>query len=121
MNTNAYISRATCKKIALSLLLGVFALVSSATLGEGKLNRDKPRKSLLSSPSNIKPGAFSLRSGYTFRGNQVITRTENYINLNTVITFQQGRTSYVMPLKKKISLNLSTQNQVRSATVKINL
>ncbi len=118
MNTNAYISRAACKKIVLSLFLGVMALASSATLGDGRSNRDKP-KSLLATTSNLKPGAFSLKSGYTFRGNQVIARSDNYINLNTVVTYQQGRTTYVMPLKKKVSLNLSTQNQVQSATVKV--
>ncbi len=84
------------------MTLGAFA-----TLGDGKSNHTRPaKKSLLSTKTSLKPGAFSLRSGYNFRGNQVINTEENgYINLNTMATYQNGHTSYIVPLKKKIILN----------------
>ena len=98
------------------------AVGSFAAFSSGAINREKPRRKLLTNPSTVKPGSFSLQSGYKFRGNQVITNLSNdqYINLNTVLTFQQGRNTYVLPVKKKVSLNLSSQNQVKGATVNIN-
>lgn len=74
------------------------------TPGTGK--KGKTGKSLLSSKSSTYTGSFSLRSGYNFRGSRVINTQENkYINLNTVVTYQKGHTTYIMPLKKKFALN----------------
>ncbi len=123
MKTNSSILRAASKKLGLSFLLAAIAFVAFATLGDGKSNKDKPRKLLLNNKtSSIKPGSFSLQTGYTFRGSQVINAEENkYINLNnTIVTYQQGHTVYTLPAKKKITLNLNSQkNQVPSATVNI--
>ncbi len=106
------------KLAALLILFTVSGIGAFATLGDGK-GKNKPMK-LLSEKTSLKPGSFSLQSGYNFRGSQVINFQEaRYINLNTVVTYQQGHTTYVMPLKKKVSLNLTTQNKVSSATVKI--
>lgn len=97
------------------------ALASFAAFSSANLGREKPRKKLLTNPSSVAPGSFSLSSGYKFRGNQVITsfNRDQYISLNTVLTFQQGRTTYVLPVKKKVSLNLGSQNQVKGATIGI--
>ena len=94
------------KKLAVILLLAVFTIASFATLGDGKKKSDLPKNSILSSRT-AKPGSFSLRSGYTYRGNQVIsTKSQNkYISLNTTVTYQKGNTTYIVPLKKKVILN----------------
>ncbi len=124
MKTNSSILKAASRKLGLSLLLAAIAAVAFATLGDGKINKDKPRKLLLNNKaSSIKPGSFSLQTGYTFRGSQVINEEETkYINLNsTVVTYQQGHTVYTLPVRKKVTLNLNSQkNQVPSATVNIN-
>ncbi|MBN8878252.1 MAG: hypothetical protein E6Q24_07565 [Chitinophagaceae bacterium] len=124
MKTNSSILKAASRKLGLSLLLAATAAVAFATLGDGKINKDKPRKLLLNNKaSSIKPGSFSLQTGYTFRGSQVINEEETkYINLNsTVVTYQQGHTVYTLPVRKKVTLNLNSQkNQVPSATVNIN-
>jgi hypothetical protein len=124
LKTNSSILKAASRKLGLSLLLAATAAVAFATLGDGKINKDKPRKLLLNNKaSSIKPGSFSLQTGYTFRGSQVINEEETkYINLNsTVVTYQQGHTVYTLPVRKKVTLNLNSQkNQVPSATVNIN-
>lgn len=106
MKTNATIVKMFLKKSAFILVLAGITLGAFATLGDGKSTHTKPaKKSLLSSKTTTKPGAFSLRSGYNFRGTQVInTQNTNYINLNTVATYQSGHTSYIVPLKKKVIL-----------------
>jgi len=52
----------------------------------------------------MKPGSFSLRSGYTYRGTTVINNVNDrrYINLNTTVTLQKNGTTFVVPLKKKV-------------------
>lgn len=93
------------KKLAVMLLLAVSAIGAYATLGDGKTKRELPKKSLLSNKT-VKPGSFSLKSGYTYRGNQVLnTEPETkYVRLNTTVTMQRGNTTYIVPLKKKVIL-----------------
>ena len=98
------------RKLVVILLLAISAATAFATLGDGKSTTIKPKKSLLSNKNSIN-GNFSLKSGYTFRGSQVInTQNERYINLNTVVTYQKGNTTYILPLKKKVMLDKVTFN-----------
>ena len=100
-----------CRQFIIVLLLIVSAVGAFATLGDGKLKSDKPLNSLLSDKSTTARGSFSLRSGYNYRGSQVINlKNPRYISLNTTITYQQGHTTYIVPLKKKIVLDKITFN-----------
>ncbi len=92
------------RKAVVLVLIAVSAAGAFATLGDGKSKSTLPRTSLLSSKTALKPGSFSLRSGYTYRGNKVINNAtdKRYINLNTVVTLQKGHTTYIVPLKKKV-------------------
>ncbi|MCG2614988.1 hypothetical protein LZZ85_11875 [Terrimonas sp. NA20] len=125
MKTNSSILKAASRKLGLSFLLAASAVVAFATLGDGKSSKEKPRKLLLGNKaSSLKPGSFSLQTGYTFRGSQVISSegTTQYINITTpVVTYQQGHAVYSMPARKKVTLNLNTQrSQGQGATVNIN-
>lgn len=96
------------KKLSVIALMAISAIAAYATLGDGKSKASAtPKKSLLSNKATVVPGSFSLKSGYTYRGNQVIkTNAENkYISLNTVVTTQRGNTVYIVPLKKKVILS----------------
>jgi hypothetical protein len=108
------------KKSAIIVLLAVMTLGAFATLGDGKTSHTRPvKKSLLSTRTSLKPGSFSLHSGYNFRGSQVISVENNstYINLYTNnITYQNGHTSYIVPLKKKVILNDKIVFNPNSAT-----
>ena len=99
------ISKFVGRKLAVILLIAGSAAASFATLGDGK-KKSTSKTSLLSSKS-IKPGSFSLRSGYTYRGSQVInSQSQNkYISLNTTVTYQKGNTTYIVPLKKKVIMS----------------
>lgn len=84
-------------------LLAVSAVSSFAILGD-KGKTPKTQSTLLNKNLTVVPGTFSLKSNYNFRGSHVMNpvRSPEYINLNTVITYQKGNTTYVVPLKKKI-------------------
>lgn len=125
MQTNSYISPLSGKKLAAVLVFfGLSAFASFATLGDGKTRKLTADKPLLSRTTS-RTTNFSLKSGYDFRGSQVIrtdvSNSMKVLDLNTVMTYQQGGATYVMPVRKKVSVNLGTQNKVSSATVKINL
>ena len=104
--TKLTIGKIIGRKLAILLFIAVSAVASFATLGDGNKKSSLSKVSLLSSKT-IRPGMFSLRSGYTYRGNQVInTQTQNhYISFNTTVTYQKGNTTFLVPLKKKVILN----------------
>jgi hypothetical protein len=98
--------RIASRKLAVLLLVTV-SVAAFATLGDGKSKPSAKKKNLLSSKSVYNQGTFSLKSGYDFRGSQVLT-TENetkYIRLHTDVTLQKGKTTYTVPLKKKVILD----------------
>src|SRR5689334_6030835 len=119
MKINFLISKTICKKLVLLATLAAITCGAFATLGDGHSKNGKSARPLLSVKTSVNPGLFSLESGYRFRGNQVInTQEEKYINLNTVVTYQQGRTTYVMPLKKKVILFFfQAEDGIRDGTV----
>jgi hypothetical protein len=107
LKTNYNISKFSLKKFTILFLLAASTIGAFATLGTpGRGKKERAGKSLLSNKTSTYTGSFSLQSGYNFRGSRVISTQENkYINLNTVVTYQQGHTTYIMPLKKKVALN----------------
>ncbi len=100
------ILRYTAKKVAIFSIIAVSAIASFATLGDGNKGSRYSKTPLLSSKS-YRPGSFSLKSGYNYRGNQVITTQEkkHYISLNTTVTYQKGNSTFIVPLKKKVILS----------------
>src|SRR5829696_8693190 len=93
------------RKLSVVLLLAISAAGAFATLGDGKKKSSSSKNSLLSYKPASKPGSFTLRSGYLYRGNEVInTNEKKYIRLNTTVTMQKGSTTYIVPLKKKVML-----------------
>src|SRR5262245_25920276 len=106
MRTNSSILTALSRKLAILALLAVSTIGAFATLGDGKSkNNNSGKSSLLSIKSSYRPGYFQLTPGYVLRGSQVINTQEKearYIDLKTTVTYQNGHTSYIVPLKKKV-------------------
>jgi len=107
------INQSTILKIArratVVFLLAVSAVSAFAILGDKGKN---PKNHSFLSGQNyaVSPGSFSLKSNYNYRGNQVINsqRSTQYITLNTVLTYQKGNTTYIVPLKKKIFITTAS-------------
>ncbi len=92
------------RKLSVIVLLAISAAGAYATLGDGKKKGTASSKTFLSNRT-ITPGNFTLKSGYTYRGSKVINSDKRYFNINTLVTLQKGRITYVLPLKKKVLLS----------------
>lgn len=97
----------TRRKVAALFLLSFFTVGAFATLGDGSSKKSKTASILSDRTVTIKHGGFSLKSGYNYRGNNVINpvKQDVYINLNTVATYQKGNRTYILPIKSKVLLN----------------
>lgn len=98
------IMRLLGRKLTVILLVTVSAVGAFATLGDGrKKATTRPNSSILSGRTSSNNGFFSLKSGYSYKGSQVLNSTadKKYFSLNTVVTVQRGNTTYTLPLKKK--------------------
>jgi hypothetical protein len=113
MNQSAKIKTNVLRRnLVTALCIGV-SLAAFATLGDGgkkhisSIGNDN-LLSLRSAPLDYKH--FSLKSGYEYRGNSILnTETRGkFIFLNTVMTYQKGNATYILPLKKKLFLGKVT-------------
>ena len=102
----SFISLKTIRLASVFALLMGITLGAYATLGDGKKKSSISSSALLSGRKALKPGTFSLRSGYSFRGNTVLSEAPSttVIKINTEITVQKGKTSVTIPLRKNVVL-----------------
>lgn len=88
------------RKLTTLLLVGL-SVAAFATLGDGKA---KKKGSLLNSRPMITPGKFSLKSGYQYRGSQIISQKKdnNAFTRTSLVTYQKGNMTYILPVKTVI-------------------
>lgn len=98
--TATKIERLIKRKIATAVLIAA-SVAAFATLGDG----DKKIGSLHSERFNTK--TLSLRPSFNFRSHNLFCTSapSRYIMLNTVVTYQKGNATYILPLKKKVLLD----------------
>ena len=86
------------RKLATLFLIGV-SVAAFATLGDG--NAKAKKSSLLNSRPTITPGKFTLKSGYQYRGSQIINQQtqNNTFTRNSLVTYQKGNMTYILPVK----------------------
>ena len=88
------------RKLTTLLLIGLSA-TAFAIVGDGKA---KKKSSLLNSKPTITPGKFTLKSGYQYRGSQIISQRKdnNSFIRNSLVTYQKGNMTYILPVKTVI-------------------
>ena len=86
------------RKLVTLFLIGL-SVVAFASLGDGKTKGKK--SSLLNSKPTITPGKFTLKSGYQYRGSQIINQQtqNNTFTRNSLVTYQKGNMTYILPVK----------------------
>lgn len=98
--TATKIKRLIKRKLVTAVLVTA-SLAAFATLGD-----DGGRKAR-STNSEFNTTTFSLRTPYNYKSNNLFSnsRPQRFIMLNTVITYQKGNATYVLPLKRKVILD----------------
>ncbi len=84
----------------------IVALAGNASLGLGKKRSSLGSKKLLSAKVVGFNGNFSLKSGYSFRGNTILeSKSPQVIELNTEVTAKKGNFTLTIPLRKQVLVN----------------
>jgi hypothetical protein len=115
-NCKTIFKQVLTRKVATLILIGL-SFAAFATLGDGKSKGKK--SSLLNSKLTITPGRFSLKSGYQYRGSQIINQQKdnNSFTRNSLVTYQKGNMTYILPVKTivpqkiKISVGIPQLNR----------
>jgi hypothetical protein len=96
-NSRIIFKQMLTRKLTTLFLIGL-SVAAFATLGDGKA---KKKNSLLNSKPTITPGKFSMKSGYQYRGSQIISqqKDKNSFTRNSLVTYQKGNMTYILPVK----------------------
>lgn len=99
--TATKIKRLIKRKIATAVLVTA-SVAAFATLGD---DGGKKGTRAISSENNL--GTFSLRTPYNYKSNNLFSssKPQKFIMLNTVVTYQKGNSTYILPLKRKVLLD----------------
>ena len=96
----------TKKIFAITVL---FCIVAEASADRGIGRKGKTKAALnINAPVNLRNSiAFNLKSGLTYKGS-LLSLNKRYINSaivsSTIVTYQKGNTTYIIPYKNKISM-----------------
>lgn len=99
MRVNAKIKRFIKIKIVTAVFITA-SVAAFATLGDGGKKHFTLGKASTSAKNLSLRGTHNYRANNLFKGNQ-----PKYITLNTVVTYQKGNATYIVPLKKKVILD----------------
>jgi hypothetical protein len=99
--TATKIKRLIKRKLATAVLVAA-SLAAFATFVD-----DGGKKGTKVSTSDFAVRSFSLRTPYNYKSNNLFTssKPQKFIMLNTVVTYQKGNATYILPLKKKVLLD----------------
>lgn len=95
----------TQKLLTIALLISL-GQVAMADRGIGKKNKSKTILNI-TTPSLLRNSiAFNLKSGLSYKGSLITNETSfsNSIMGNSLITYQKGNTTYIIPYKHKIAI-----------------
>ena len=97
--------RNSLQKVLVCTVLIGFAVLTFASMGGGKKSKTTPVKNDFV-PIRTSNG-FTLKSGPLYKGSSIISqeKSRNTIVLNSLMTYQKGNTTYILPMKKKVLLD----------------
>ena len=117
--------RSTLQKMLVFAVLIGFAVLTFASMGGGKKSKTTPVKNDFV-PIRTSNG-FTLKSGPLYRGSSIISqeKSRNTIVLNSLMTYQKGNTTFIMPYQQKISIpnaaNCNKNNSLQLLNLKVRM
>ena len=109
------------KKIVIGFTMLSVVVLASASSGGGKnKNRDIVNSGFrpLSNTSG-----FSLKAGIQYTGSHILSsmKDRNFVMYNTVVTYQNGNTVYILPYKYKLTSKPCFKSNLTVLDLKVNL
>ncbi|MEO5999046.1 MAG: hypothetical protein ABIN89_19890 [Chitinophagaceae bacterium] len=95
-----------CRKISISFILVGLTVFTFASIG-GDKNKSK-KNSLQSGFTPVKTNrGFTLKEGLAYRGSMILRqeKTPSSIYYSSLVTYQKGNSTYILPNKYKVSLS----------------
>ena len=112
------------KRAFTSFVLVCVAFFTFASMGGGgNKSKNKPVKGAEFTPIRTTNG-FTLKAGPLYRGSMSFTQQRtNAVNyFNTVITYQKGNTTYILPYRYKVQVNtFNSQSNLQLLNLKLNI
>ncbi|ULQ54556.1 hypothetical protein [Flavihumibacter fluvii] len=116
------ISRHSLKLVVATLFLGIAGLAFASMGGE---KRNKKSGSVRSEFVPIKTSAgFTLKTGSSYKGSMILNqeKSNGQIRFNSLVTFQKGNTTYILPLNHRINMgSLSTTDNTQMLRLKVRM
>jgi len=99
--TAAKIKKLIKRKLTTAVLVTASVAAFATSIGDG------PKKGAKTAPEKLTAKNFSLKQTYDYRNDLMANSKKNsrFIMLNTVVTYQKGNATYILPLKKKVLLD----------------
>lgn len=113
------------RKLMRTLLVGtlMIAVVSLTFASKGGGGEKKTSNTPLK--TNFAPvrttGGFTLKAGPTFSGNYFLSteKKNDYISFNTLVTYQKGNSTYIMPYRYKINTSVYLNNSGNNSNLRL--
>lgn len=97
------------RKVLISSLLLGFAAFAIASMGGGGSKKEKTAKPEFT-PIRTTNG-FTLKAGPSYRGSMIFgqEKSKNLVAYNSIVTYQKGNTTYILPVKYKLQTSPAPQ------------
>ena len=118
----AIISRSFLRKSGICLALTAMVILAFASSGGG----GRKNKNGLDFNKDFAPvrttGGFTMKAGPWYKGSQLlnIQKEKDFVLFSSVVTYQKGNVTYILPYKYKMSKSTG-KNNLNAIDVKINL
>ncbi|MBC8035267.1 MAG: hypothetical protein H7Y03_14050 [Chitinophagaceae bacterium] len=112
-----------CLIFSVGIVSASYAGVSYGEGGGG--GGDKPKTSLAASfaLSRLKPNnGFTLKAGPSYRSGSIFNepKTAGFLTVHSVVTYQKGNATYILPYKHKVSVAAAKSN-LQAVNVKVTI
>ncbi|MBC7904194.1 MAG: hypothetical protein H7Y27_12255 [Gemmatimonadaceae bacterium] len=122
MFTKTSISTSSVKKAFASFLLIGLAAMTFASIGGG--GNKSNEKTVVPDVRAIRTtNGFTLKTGPLYRGSMMFaqTRVNNTISFNSVVTYQKGNTTYILPSRYKMTTNCQPKSNLQVFNLKVGI
>ncbi len=110
LNLHTRITKHSRKLLAAALLLSITGLAVASMGGEKKAKKTASKPTEHFVPIKTTAG-FTLKAGPSYKGSLGFTTSkvnQNQLSINTLVTYQKGNTTYIMPYNSRITIGKTT-------------